>query len=277
MQAERDSKEENPSLRAERQDAADGTSSAALFKPRGTGTRRLPADFNEAFSDIWRQLAHSLMRNHAVFEAFGRAISAPGGSEAGHLARAAENYEWEESRASAQITENLEQMLRAAENGGQSARIATAWKTVNELEHIAECGQRGWMLAIRESEGRYALGTKAREEIMKISRRLEELFYWTLESMRLLYNAPAEAQAAEAARITDREASVAEKLLRKTVAECRRTHDDRHREGRCAIPGGVAFLDYVATMSRAGEHLAAILVLTGARPGETGAEAKTRT
>lgn len=267
MLAEQNHHGENPSMHEHRPGAPDKSADTALARRRDTAARRLPADFDEAISDVWRQLAHSLMRNHAVFEAFGKAISAPGTSGTGRLARSAESYEWEESRANALTTENLEQMLLAATGPEQSSRIATAWKAVNELEHIAECGQRGWMLAIRESEGKFSLGGEARDEIMKISHRLEELFYWTLESMRLLYNRLPESQATEAARIAARESAVAGGLFKKAVAGCRQTHGDRHRSGRCAIPGGVAFLDYVATMDRAGGHLAAILELTASPSG----------
>ncbi|MDR1744236.1 MAG: hypothetical protein LBS30_00610 [Planctomycetota bacterium] len=222
-----------------------------------------PGDnFELELRDVWKQLTQSIMRSRTAFESFGAAIRDPDSPDDGQLARSAESYEWEESRAHESATESLGRLLENAQKGRRTALLSAAWRAVGDLEHIAECGRRGWTLAIRESEGKYAFSDEARKDAEKLSGHLEELFYWTLEAMRLRCG-DGEGQQPEAGAIAKKEGEIARRILDKTAAECAKGHEARSADGSCAIPGGVAFLDYIATVSRVARHLSTLLELSG--------------
>lgn len=234
-------------------------------------TTNEPADhFERELRDVWKQLSRSIARSRAVFEALGAAMLDEGAPEDGQLARSVRSYEVEESHVSGLAAENLGKLLKNAREGRETLLLSAAWRAVNEIEHVAGCGMRLRTLAVRGSEGGHSFGDGAKKDAEKLSGHIEELFYWTLEAMRLRHdNAGWERRdLIEAEAIARKEGAIARRVFDKAAAACAGAHSPdgaSGAEGRCSVPAGAAFLDYIATLSRAGGHLSALLELSGSQ------------
>lgn len=208
--------------------------------------------------DVWKRLERVLVRNYSAFDAIGRALGDPDNGDIEPLERAAEGYEWEERRSHDQLIERLSEMLGMASEGDRAVELEAAWRCANELEHLSECGRRAWRLAVRKNAGGFSFPVEAYREVGEMAKRMEEVFYWTFEALRLRYYDMSEPQFRDARRIMWREAGIARRILENSILTCRRSHEMRRTKDRCSIPGGVAFLDFIIIMSRACSCLAAI-------------------
>lgn len=233
-----------------------------------TMTANEPAvDFERELRNVWKLLSHSVARSRSVFGRCGAAMRASDVPDDGERARSAKSYELEENYTCESAEESLENLLENARKGRQTALLSAAWRAVNELEHVTGCGVRVWNLAMRESEGKYSFSDEAGKDAEKLSGHIEELFDWTLETMRLRYSSAdggwGRQALIEAGAIAKKEGAIARRVFDKTATECACRHEALSAEGSCAIPGEVAFLDYIATLSSVGGHLSALLELSG--------------
>lgn len=243
-------------------DRSDAPDSAADAIPDGMEDFRLPEGMEPSLPNAWRILAHSLARSQTVLDAIGGAVDKSGGISASELAHSARRHQWEEANSYSQISSCLEGIPRDARDARQGANLATAWRCANELERLGDCGRRELTLVLREKEGKFAFGLEERAEIDAVSKRLEEVLYWTLQAMRLRFSNLPRSQSIGAGQIAKREAGVARKVLDVSIQTYARNHEARQVAGLGSIPGGAAFLDFLATVSQAAERLSALLELS---------------
>lgn len=145
--------------------------------------------------------------------------------------------------AQRRITEYLVSLSRGRLGPRESEAIADLLHAVNDVERIGDHAVNMIELCETKAERNASFSDEARVELLAMSAAVSELAVQIERAFAAADPAPAQA-------VVERQAELGE-----LAEELRSHHIRRLEEGKCSLEAGILFLDAVAHLERAAEHL----------------------